>query len=83
MSAADCSKAAQQKHDHAAEGSRDTPHMQAQPCPPDTSAPAASAAAATSLLGRRDAGESLTWISRPPALANYPEKAASLAALFS
>ena len=46
MSPADCSKAAQQKHDHAAEGGRGTPHMQAQPCPPETSASAASAATA-------------------------------------
>jgi hypothetical protein len=46
MSKTDCSKAAKQKHDHAAEGGRGTPHMQAHPCPPDNSASAASAAAA-------------------------------------
>ena len=46
MSPADCSKAAQQKHDHAAESGRGTPHMQAHPCPADNSASAASAAAA-------------------------------------
>lgn len=46
MSPADCSKAARQKHDHAAEGGRGTPHMQAHPCPADNSASAASAAAA-------------------------------------
>ena len=46
MSPMDCSKAAQQKHDHAAEGGRGTPHMQAHPCPADNSASAASAAAA-------------------------------------
>ena len=46
MSPIDCSKAARQKHDHAAEGGRGTPHMQAHPCPADNSASAASAAAA-------------------------------------
>jgi len=46
MSPTDCSKAATQKHDHAAEGGRGTPHMQAHPCPSDSSASAAAAAAA-------------------------------------
>ena len=46
MSPADCSKAAMQKHDHAAESGRGTPHMQSHPCPQDSSASAASAAAA-------------------------------------
>jgi hypothetical protein len=46
MSQMDCSKAAKQKHDHAAESGRGTPHMQAHPCPADNSASAASAAAA-------------------------------------
>ena len=44
--AMDCSKAANQRHDHAAEGGRGTPHMQYHPCPADNSASAASAAAA-------------------------------------
>ena len=42
----DCGKTATPKHDHAAEGGRGTPHVQAQPCPPAPSASAASAAAA-------------------------------------
>ncbi len=46
MSPTDCSKAARQRHDHAAESGRGTPHMQAHPCPVDNSASAASAAAA-------------------------------------
>ena len=49
-SSMDCSKAARQKHDHAAESGRGTPHMQAHPCPPVTSASAASAAAAKKKL---------------------------------
>ena len=40
MAKMDCSKAAKQKHDHAAEGGRGTPHMQAHPCPPVASASA-------------------------------------------
>ena len=43
-SQADCSKAARKKHDHAAEGGRGTPHMQAHPCPPEASTSAAAAA---------------------------------------
>ena len=46
MSPMDCSKAARQRHDHAAESGRGTPHMQAHPCPADNSASAASVAAA-------------------------------------
>lgn len=46
MSSTDCSKAARQRHDHAAEGGRGTPRTQAQSCPPVTSASAAAAKAA-------------------------------------
>jgi hypothetical protein len=46
MKPMDCTKAAAKKHDHAAEGGRGTPHMQAHPCPADNSASAAASAAA-------------------------------------